>query len=425
MNFHRRLLTIAPALLALSASPLMAQETPVWSSSLRWADGSKLEWTASDAPGCFGSTVQLRFFNGSTSSGLSQVRKPTFTCRAGGDFVSPDRSFGLVAAGGAAGSSPLSCVCAEKGGVLDLKDYELSFTREGPGEETLANGCVYKGSFSGGRRNGRGVYTCTSGQRLEGLFRNGLLEGPGAETLPSGQTYTGEFEGGIRNGQGRLVYVDGSIYEGRFRKGLRDGPGTLRYRDGAEYVGEWRSDMRAGRGTYISADKSWTFDGEWAADLRSGPGKLTYANGSYVYEGPFRNDLREGEGEARFADGRFFRGLYAAGEQVGSGVMTFPDGRTITGEFRDHRPDGRAVDVTAEATYDGVWKAGVLNGPATVVSADGRRFEGQFVRGLREGPGVESFPDGSRLECRYVADMAQKPCNKVLPNGRRIEFRGR
>jgi hypothetical protein len=105
--------------------------------------------------------------------------------------------------------------------------------------------------------------------------------------------------------------------------------------------------------------------------------------------------------------------------------MTFPDGRTITGEFRDHQPEGRAIDRGATATFDGTWKNGVLNGPATVISSDGRRYEGAFVAGLREGPGVELFPDGSRLECRYVADRAQKPCNKVLPNGRRIEYRGR
>lgn len=418
-------LAAALSVLALSPAPLLAQEASTWSSSMRWADGSRLEWSAAEAPGCFGSGVQLRFFNGSASSGLSQLRKPTFTCRSGGEFVSPDRNFGVVTAGGTASAAPLSCVCAEKGGVLDLKDYELQFTREGPGEEINANGCVYRGSFSAGRRNGKGVYSCPTGQKLEGVFRNGSLQGRGTETLPSGQTYTGDFEAGVRHGQGRLVYVDRSVYEGDFRQGLREGTGSLRYPDGAEYVGEWKADRRVGRGTYVAGDRSWTYDGEWAADLRSGLGKLKYADGSYSYEGPFRNDLRDGEGEAEFSDGRSFKGRYAAGEQIGSGVMTFPDGRTVTGEFRNHQPEGRAVDRGATATFDGVWKNGVLNGPATVTSSDGRRYEGAFVAGLREGAGVEWFPDGSRLECRYVADRAQKPCNKVLPNGRRIEYRGR
>jgi hypothetical protein len=413
------------ALIAPLALHAVAQQADAWKPTpQRWTDGSQVEWRATEAPACYGSNVELRYTNASGNAGAARLTALTFACKNGGEFTSPDRALGVVMGGGQATSAPISCVCAEKGGVKDLRNFEIDFQREGMGEDIAANGCTYKGSYVGGKRTGQGSYACPNGQVLEGFFRNGSLNGPGTEKLATGQVYTGEFADGVRQGNGKITYVDGSSYEGVFRSGLRNGVGTLRYKDGSEYVGEWKDDRRMGRGTYVGADKSWIYDGEWLNDLRNGQGKLSYSDGSYVYEGPYRNDVREGVGTVTFADGRVFKGAFVNGEQLGPGSMTFPNGRQIVGDFRDHRPHGHAVDSTPDAVFDGQWVNGQLEGKATVLTiATGVRFEGQFAGGRRNGLGVETLSDGSKLECRFVNDVAQKPCNRVLANGRRIEYR--
>ncbi len=423
-----RALSLALGFAALLASAAVgaravAQQDAGWTPSLKWGDGKEIRWRAADAPACDGSNVDLQLVNNSRMSGAARMTAITFRCTRGGEFTAPERALGLVGAGASGQAAPISCACAEKGGVAELRHVELDFQLEGPGEDIAANGCSYKGSYAGGMRSGQGAYVCATGYRLEGVFRDGVANGSATETLPNGQVYAGEFVNGVRQGVGRMTYADGAVYNGALKNGLRDGLGTIRYKDGSEYVGDWRADRRQGRGTYVGGGGAWTYDGDWAEDLRNGAGKLSYADGSYAYEGNFRDDLRDGVGAATFADGRVFTGAFMKGDQAGPGSLTFPDGRRIVGEFRDHRPHGKAIDTTADATFDAEWLDGVLQGNATVVSSNGVRFEGLFAGGKRNGIGLKILSDGSKLECRFIEDVAQKPCNRVLTNGRRIEYR--
>jgi hypothetical protein len=406
-----------------------AQNTPVkppkageWGPALRWPDGKEVQWRTTPAPACDGSTVELKLANSGAGSGMAILRNPTFACVRGEEHIGPERNLGLVPAGGSA-STTIPCACSERGGVTQLRSVDLDLQREGQGSETLANGCTYVGQYSQGKRSGKGVYACPDGYRVEGNFRDDKPEGRVSETLASGQIYTGDYRNGERDGRGEMKYVDKSIYDGQFRNGQREGSGAITYPNGAKYDGEWRADKRNGHGVYVAADNAWTYSGDWVADKRSGHGKLIYTDGSYTYEGGFKNDLRDGEGTATFGDGRLFKGQFKSGEQAGPGVLTFPSGRIITGDFKDHRPDGHAVDKTAQATFDGQWVNGVLHGPVVVVGADGVRFEGQYVSGKRNGRGFETFPDGSKRECAWVNDAVQGRCNRVTDKGKRIEFR--
>lgn len=423
---------LAPVLGAIAlAAPLVGAQTSSagqtadgWTSGMTWSDGKQVQWRAAAAPGCDGSNVDLRLVNNSASAGSGNVGAAAFSCRRGAEFTSPPRQFGVVMAGSQATTATLNCMCAEQGGVRDLLSVDLDFRREGVGTDVLANGCTYQGGYVAGQRSGRGVYACPTGYRYDGFFQAGQVHGSGKETLPDGQVYDGDFVQGVRQGRGRMVYIDGSIYDGEFRAGLRDGAGTMIYRDKAEYVGDWKADRREGQGVYSGAGGAWSYTGGWSNDLRNGQGKLTYADGSYIYEGLFRNDLREGEGVATFNDGRSFRGVFVGGEQLGMGELSYPDGRRIVGQFRDHRPNGKAIESGPQAIFDGVWVNGALQGPATVTYPNGVRFEGQFVNGRRNGLGVESQLDGSKSECQWVDDVRQQPCTKIAANGARIEYRG-
>jgi hypothetical protein len=424
----RALLAIPAAVVAgLIALPLIISATAqdaggAWKPSLKWPDGRELQWRSKTAPACDGSDVELRLVNNTSSGGDVKVSGVTFTCTRKGEAPGPSRVIGRVPAGGATSAPAILCACAEKGGVVDIAKADVEFLKDGAGTEVTTNGCSFTGNYLGGQRNGKGVYACPNGYRFDGSYSNGQPNGYGVEVIGA-QKYEGEFYNGKRQGMGKMTYTDGSTYDGQFKDGLRDGAGTAVFRDGSQYVGEWKADRRNGHGTYASAGNVWTFDGEWANDERTGPGKISYTDGSQNFDGAFRNGRREGDGTVAFGDGRVFRGAFVIDEQKGPGVLTFKDGRKITGAFQNFVPHGAAVETGPQATIDGTYNNGVLEGRATLVYATGERFEGVYAGGKRNGMGIETRRDNSKEECRWVNDVRQQPCNKVTPDGKRIEFR--
>lgn len=405
-----------------TALPAAAQE---WKDTLKWADGRAVHWRAESAPACYGSNVDLKFVNQSAQSGTVTMDGIQFRCANGEQMTTPPRSVGLVTAGSEAIAETILCACAEKGGVTELIEVDLSFGLEGEGRETLANGCQYVGNYSKGKRSGQGAFSCPTGYRLEGMFRDGEADGRGKEILPTGQVYEGDFRAGVREGQGRMSYSNGTIYNGEFKNGLRNGTGTLRYPDGAEYVGEWVDDKRVGYGVYTPVDRSWTYSGDWKDDKREGQGKLAYTDGNYTYEGGFKDDNPHGQGTVTFGDGRTFEGAYVDGKQIGQGRLEFPGGRRIVGDFIELQPHGRAIDSSLSATFDGEWKNGLLDGHVLMTAASGARFDGQYIKGKRNGPGLETYADGSARQCNWVDDVAQEPCTRITAEGKVIEDRRR
>jgi hypothetical protein len=180
------------------ALPVAAQQLSDWASAVNWGDGKEMQWKATPSPGCDGSNVDIRLVNNSRLSGVATMKSVTFSCRRGGQYVGAGRDLGIVAAGSTAIAPTMQCACAEKGGVKDLADVDLDFKLEGQGEDIIANGCSYKGSFANGKRSGQGVYSCQTGYRLEGFYLDDKPNGPGKETLPNGQIYEGDFVAGVR-----------------------------------------------------------------------------------------------------------------------------------------------------------------------------------------------------------------------------------
>ena len=175
---------------ATLAFPLaaVAWQGPEWASGLRWTDGREVHWRVTSAPGCDGSNVELRLLNNSQTSGYASMKEITFTCvRGTAPSITPERPIGQISAGGAYAVSPISCACAEKGGVKDIMSVKLDIVRNGEGAETLANGCTYTGGFVSGQPHGKGLYACPTGYVYEGYYTMGQVNGRGAETLPNGE----------------------------------------------------------------------------------------------------------------------------------------------------------------------------------------------------------------------------------------------
>ncbi|CAB3367484.1 Hypothetical predicted protein [Cloeon dipterum] len=130
--------------------------------------------------------------------------------------------------------------------------------------------------------------------------RNDLGErhGDGKAILPNKDTYSGHYSGGVREGLGVYqVMKKGKIlatYEGEWCLGKRSGYGICKYEDGSEYKGFWDLDERNGRGT-IKFGNGQEYRGSWKSGLREDSiGLLNFTGGLYI--GGWKAGVMEGPG---------------------------------------------------------------------------------------------------------------------------------
>lgn len=147
----------------------------------------------------------------------------------------------------------------------NCRDEKAAFTgswvagkRNGSGEESLADGSVYRGDFRGDLRSGRGVQSGPDGSQYQGQFEAGLRHGRGALRRADGTSYEGEFSFGRADGKGRTAWLDGRVYEGDHKDGLPHGFGELLLPDGSRHVGMWEAGLRSGHGHQTAPDGKQT-----------------------------------------------------------------------------------------------------------------------------------------------------------------------
>lgn len=74
-----------------------------------------------------------------------------------------------------------------------------------------------------------------------------------------------------------------------------------------------------------------TYVGEWRAGKREGYGTMTWYDGS-TFTGLWKNDLRH-EGEQRFLDNTLYRGSFVNDKLHGEGKLLFTNGLVFVGTF--------------------------------------------------------------------------------------------
>ena len=92
--------------------------------------------------------------------------------------------------------------------------------------------------------------------------------------------------------------------------------------------------------------------------------------------------VKHGRGHYQLADGSRVSGRFDR-DMLLSGVMTWPDGDTYEGEFRDVKMDGLGV----------------------YTFADQRRYRGQFKADLKHGFGSSLVDDGYQFDGEYRSDQ--------------------
>lgn len=98
----------------------------------------------------------------------------------------------------------------------------------------------------------------------------------------------------------------------------------------------------------------------------------------------------------------------------------FSNGDLLVGTFRNGQVIGRATVLYADGKrYDGEFFANRIQGSGTLHFPNGDRYDGDFVNGHRHGQGVYTFGTGGRYNGRFAADQISGNGTFVYANGDR------
>ena len=171
--------------------------------------------------------------------------------------------------------------------------------------------------------------------RPAGALLNGAANDSSALTL-----------GGGTNARQSLVAPDGTVYQGEVKDGKPNGFGTLTDTKGTYQKGEWRNGaVYRVSGTCVLPDRTKEA-GTWNNDGTTCGGTIWFPDGR-IYKGDWvivdgKADLPYGMGAMSWPDGRQYAGHFVNGKMDGVGKMTYPNGKT----------------------EDGLWKQDAFVGPA-------------------------------------------------------------
>lgn len=195
----------------------------------------------------------------------------------------------------------------------------------GNGTTILVDGSKYTGTFKSGKPHGKGIMYYQNGNKYLGNWSQGKRHGKGKLIIKGQGSYIGSFSYGEVEGYGEFFYQNGDVYKGYFEAGKYHGTGTYSYINGKVVSGSWHeNELISNNGTSSSSiaianstavNTSAVISSSSSARLKDCnrnychdcKGKLTYSNGN-TYIGRFRNGRPHGNGKVEMADGSIVHG---------------------------------------------------------------------------------------------------------------------
>jgi hypothetical protein len=191
----------------------------------------------------------------------------------------------------------------------------------------------------------------------------------------------------IPHGIGSLTYKNFTRYDGTFQDGNLDGIGTILHFDS------------------VGKNYKKVYEGQIKNGEKNGVGDLSYSvheNSEEIvrYEGQFVNNTPHGVGKMTFKDGSTFQGGFKDGRISGFGKFIYTE-KTIEGKKKKQyegqldntgKPDGLGeIKFTDGSVYRGTIKNGIVTGFGTFTFGqnDEREFyQGEMKNGKPNGRGI-------------------------------------
>lgn len=179
-----------------------------------------------------------------------------------------------------------------------------------------------------------------------------------------------------QNGSGSISYSDGTTLRGEFR-------------DGAFHEGcAWRRSRNG-----LLQEENW-IDGQRCV----GASQIVYEDGPTL---KLLDSTLTGHGVLKLPCG-VYTGQFLGTYQHGQGVLTYNDGRKLSGEWKAgtlHNGSGVQIHTDRTYEYEGPIQDGQWHGQGTLTHADGTTLQGRFVKGrLYRGRGTLKMPSGDVYE---------------------------
>lgn len=128
--------------------------------------------------------------------------------------------------------------------------------------------------------------------------------------------------------------------------------------------------------------------------MPNGQGRLEYEKESRWYEGDWIHGRWTGYGKLSNGDGDFYEGGLKNDHKHGTGIMRFADGRVFEGEYiRGQMIQGK-MTYQDGSIYGGSWVDGMRHGRGKCIFVDGSQYEGDFREGNFHGHGKMTWNDG-------------------------------
>jgi len=146
-----------------------------------------------------------------------------------------------------------------------------------------------------------------------------------------------------------------------------------------------------------------------------GQGIASYVNG-LVYEGGFLKGKNHGKGKMTYPDGYSYVGDWKDGSREGQGVATYADGTTYTGGFVAGQREGEGEIVMKDGfRYKGGWKAGEIDGKGVATYPNGDVYEGEFKAGKRQGQGTMRYATGETATGTWAEGALKEAAPAAAP----------
>jgi len=155
---------------------------------------------------------------------------------------------------------------------------------------------------------------------------------------------------------------------------------------------------------------------------QNGRGVVTWNDGS-SYDGEWKDGRRAGLGSQTYANGRKYVGQWKRNKIHGRGVFTWPNGVMYNGLFRKNQRHGSGLQTYPDGTSFegefeyGAFKMGVFTWP------DGRVYRGKFnKKGKKEGLGMKVWPNtADKYEGTWKNDKCHGTGIRTFASGDRYE----
>jgi hypothetical protein len=151
--------------------------------------------------------------------------------------------------------------------------------------------------------------------------------------------------------------------------------------------------------------------------MPNGKGKLKYEKEGRWYEGDWIHGRWTGFGRLSNGDGDFYEGGLKNDHKHGTGVMRFADGRVFEGEYIRGQMIQGQMTYQDGSVYNGSWVDGMRHGRGNCIFVDGSEYEGEFREGNFHGHGKMTWNDGGWYVGEWCDGEMHGRGKEIRPDG--------